>query len=107
MFGGWLIALMVWLLPAAGAAARPWVIVIITYLVALGGFAHIIAGSVEALAAVLSGAATWADYLLGFLPPTLIGNILGGTALVAALNYAQVVAGTDGDGEDRDAEPTE
>ena len=36
-FAGWLIALMVWLLPFA-ESARVWVIMIITYLVAIGGF---------------------------------------------------------------------
>src|SRR3954454_2700717 len=45
---GWLIALMVWLLPFA-ESARVWVIVIITYVVGVGQFAHIIAGSVETM----------------------------------------------------------
>jgi formate-nitrite transporter family protein len=29
--------------------------------------------------------------------PTLIGNIIGGVSLVAAINHAQVVAGAEGD----------
>jgi formate-nitrite transporter family protein len=29
----------------------------------------------------------------GFIVPTLLGNILGGVTLVAALNHAQVVSG--------------
>jgi formate-nitrite transporter family protein len=44
IFAGWLIALMVWLLPAA-ESARVWTIIIITYVIGLGGFNHIIAGS--------------------------------------------------------------
>ena len=44
------------------------------------------------------GRAAWADVLAGYVVPTLIGNILGGGALVATLNHAQVVAG--GGGED-------
>jgi formate-nitrite transporter family protein len=44
IFAGWLIALMVWLLPAA-EANRVQVIVIVTYGVALGSFAHVIAGA--------------------------------------------------------------
>ncbi|MBF6591634.1 MAG: formate/nitrite transporter family protein [Ktedonobacterales bacterium] len=96
VFAGWLIALMVWLLPSADAG-RVWIIIIITYVVSLGGFAHIIAGSVEVLYLVSIGAATWGTFLGGFLAPTLLGNILGGVSLVAALNYAQVAAETSED----------
>jgi len=89
VFAGWLIALMVWLLPAA-EAARPFVILIVTYVVSLGGFAHIVAGSVDAAYLIQIGEAGWADYLTRFFAPTLIGNVLGGVTLVAALNYGQV-----------------
>lgn len=92
IFAGWLIALLVWLLPAA-ETARVSVIIIITYAVAIGEFTHIIAGSVEALYAVVTGGATPGRYLSGYMIPTLLGNIVGGVSLVAALNHAQVVAG--------------
>jgi formate-nitrite transporter family protein len=95
IFAGWLIALMVWLLPGA-ANSRPIIIIIITYIVALGGFAHIIVGSVEVLYLVNIGAATWYTYFIGFMLPTLLGNIIGGVSLVAALNFAQVAAETIG-----------
>ena len=95
---GWLIALMVWLLPGAGPA-RPLIIVALTYVVALCQFPHVIAGSVEASFGVASGAASVRDYLFGFLVPTLIGNIIGGTALVALLNHAQIAGELDHSGE--------
>src|SRR5207237_8571154 len=44
VFAGYLIAVMVWLLPGAGAA-RLWIVVLLTYLVGLGEFASVIAGS--------------------------------------------------------------
>lgn len=91
VFAGWLIALMVWLLPAA-ENARLQIIILVTYIVALGGFAHIIAGSVDTLYLVSSGAIGWGQAFGGFIAPTLLGNILGGGALVAALNYAQVAS---------------
>lgn len=96
IFAGWLIAMMVWMLPAS-ESARFFVVVVMTYLVALGGFAHVVAGSVEVFYAVLSGAANWGEYF-GWMLPTLAGNILGGTTLVAALGHAQVAgeAGKDG-----------
>lgn len=89
IFAGWLIALMVWLLPAA-ERSRITVIVIITYVVGIGSLSHVIAGSVEALYAVVVGAATWSHYFIGFLLPVFIGNSLGGVLLVSILNYAQV-----------------
>lgn len=86
---GWIIGLMVWLLPAAGAA-QPFIIIILTYTISLCGFPHIIAGSVEASFAVFTGQAGSADYLGRFLLPTLIGNTIGGTLLAALLNHAPV-----------------
>src|SRR5260221_3272688 len=46
-------------------------------ILALGGFAHIIAGSVDVLYLVNIGAISWLTYLAGFMLPTLIGNIIG------------------------------
>ena len=77
IFAGWIIALLVWLLPLAGSA-KPFVILGLTYLVSLGELAHIIAGSVEVAYAAFAGAATWGEYLTGFLLPTLLGNVVGG-----------------------------
>ena len=37
-----------------------------------------------------SGAASWADYFGKFFVPVLLGNVIGGVALVAAFNYGQV-----------------
>ncbi len=80
---------MVWLLPGAGSA-RLIVILLITYIVALGGFAHIVAGSVEVLYLVLAGDKSFRAYLLGYALPVLAGNVIGGGALLAILNHAQV-----------------
>ena len=88
VFAGWLIAMMVWMLPAS-ESARFFVVIVMTYLVALGGFAHVVAGAVEVFYVVLTGAAGWGDFF-GWMLPTLAGNILGGTTLVAALGHAQV-----------------
>jgi formate/nitrite transporter FocA (FNT family) len=95
VFAGWLIALMVWLLPFA-ETARVWVIILITYLVGLGNFSHIIAGSVETFTAAAMGEASWLSVFGNYVVPTLLGNILGGVTLVATLNHAQVVAGEGG-----------
>ena len=52
---------MVWLLPAAEGAAL-WVIILMTYMVALGGFSHVIAGSVDVLYGVAAHAVSWGTY---------------------------------------------
>jgi formate-nitrite transporter family protein len=90
IFAGWLIALMVWLLPAA-ESARIWVIVIVTYVVGLCHFPHIIAGSTEVFYLAWKGLRSWGDAITGFVVPTLIGNTTGGVILVAALAHAQIV----------------
>ncbi len=94
IFAGWLIALMVWLLPFA-ESARVWVIILLTYLVGIAGFSHVIAGSVEAFTVAAMGQAAWGAVLGGFVVPALLGNVVGGVTLVAVLNHAQVVAGGD------------
>ena len=81
-FAGWLIALMVWLMPAA-QGSRLAVIVIITYVIGIGEFAHVIAGSVDKLLLVTLGKLSASGYLWGFLAPALLGNIIGGVSLVA------------------------
>lgn len=95
VFAGWLIALMVWMLPAV-KGGRLGVIVLMTYLVGLGGFAHVIAGASEVFYAAVRGEAAWGAVLLRFLAPTLLGNILGGVTLVTALNHAQATNGESG-----------
>jgi formate/nitrite transporter FocA (FNT family) len=92
VFAGWLIALMVWLLPGA-ESARVGIIIIITYLVGISGFNHIIAGSTTMFFLVATKSISWATYIKEFFFPSLLGNMIGGSALVAALGHAQVVGG--------------
>ncbi|HEX4809224.1 MAG TPA: formate/nitrite transporter family protein [Bryobacteraceae bacterium] len=92
IFAGWLIAMVVWML-AASSHGKLGIIVVLTYLVGLAGLTHVIVGSVEVLFLVMIGAKSWLAYLAGYMVPTLIGNIVGGVALVSAVNHAQVVAG--------------
>jgi formate-nitrite transporter family protein len=93
IFAGWLIAMVVWLLAASNSASVP-IIVIPTYIVGLAGLTHVIAGSVEVLFLVMTGVQPWSSYVISYLVPALIGNIIGGVALVSALNHAQVISGS-------------
>jgi len=92
IFAGWLIALMVWMLPAA-SANQVSVITVMTYLVGIGGLAHIVVGSVETLYLVVTAQISIATYFARFFVPALLGNVIGGFVLVTWLNHAQVTSG--------------
>jgi formate/nitrite transporter FocA (FNT family) len=87
---GFLIAAMVWMLPSA-ETAKFAVITLMTYIIAVGGFTHIVAGGMEAYLLVLWGEWQWWQMLLQFFVPVLLGNMVGGTALFALISYAQVM----------------
>jgi formate/nitrite transporter FocA (FNT family) len=91
IFGGWLIALLTWLLASTiESIAQLFLIWITTVPIAAFHFRHSIAGSVEAFYRVATGTAGWGDALGGFVVPALLGNAIGGVLLVALFNYAQV-----------------
>lgn len=98
VFAGWLIALMVWILPSA-RSARMFVVLFITYFVSLGRLSHTVAGTIDAAFLVFSGNGTWHQFLIGFFVPTLIGNCIGGIALVALLNHAPLAGKLQGEPE--------
>jgi formate/nitrite transporter FocA (FNT family) len=87
---GFLIAAMVWLIPSA-EGAQFHVITMVTYLIAVAGFTHIVAGSVDAFLLVLNGQLGFFQMIGHFTVPVLLGNVIGGTALFAVISYAQVM----------------
>jgi formate/nitrite transporter FocA (FNT family) len=88
IYAGFLIATMVWLLPGSGES-RLWIVVIIAWVVGIGQFAHVIAGSGEGFYVVFTGQQSLTAYLTRFLLPAFLGNSVGGVALVASLAHAQ------------------
>lgn len=94
IFAGWLIALMVWLLPGA-ESSKVFIVVVITYLVGISGFNHIIAGSTVMFFLIATKSLSWSAYAVHFFIPTIIGNMVGGLSLVTALGHAQVTGGKD------------
>jgi formate/nitrite transporter FocA (FNT family) len=91
--GGWLIALVAWLLDGTDGGVSMIVLIwLLTFLVGLAGLAHCIASSAEILAAVMAGRAGLGEYAL-WLTAATIGNTVGGVVIVALLNYGQVMAG--------------
>lgn len=94
VFAGWLIALMVWMLPGT-PNGRVSVIIIISYVVGAAGLSHVIVGSLEVMTTVAAGERSWTAYVTGFLVPVFIGNSIGGIGLVSLLNYGQVAPETE------------
>jgi formate/nitrite transporter FocA (FNT family) len=87
---GFLIAAMVWLVPSADTAKfHP--VTLMTYLIAIGGFTHVVAGSMEAFLLVANGQLGIGMMIADFVIPVLMGNIVGGTALFALISHAQVM----------------
>ena len=94
ILAGWLISIMVWML-AATERSRFMVIVLTTYVIAIGGFTHIIVGSVEAMYLVFAGHLALVSCITHFALPTLIGNIVGGSLIFALISHAQVRSDVD------------
>jgi formate/nitrite transporter FocA (FNT family) len=86
---GFLIASVAWIRSASDDSSF-WIVLILSYMIAIGGFTHVIAGAAEAFLLLWAGQAP-AGWVLGtFLLPALIGNVIGGTGLFAMLVHAQV-----------------
>lgn len=86
---GFYVAAIVWMLPSS-KGFELWVIVIMTYLIAIGGFSHVIVGSAETFLLLLNGEIGIVGAFGGYLLPALLGNVIGGTVLFSLLAYAQV-----------------
>ncbi len=86
---GFLVAALVWILPGA-RGNEFWVIVLVTYVIGLGGLTHVVAGATETFMLVVAGELGVLPALYGNLLPSLVGNIAGGTLLFSVLAYAQV-----------------
>ncbi|MCW4153185.1 formate/nitrite transporter family protein [Halomonas janggokensis] len=89
ILAGWMIATLVWLIPAAGQA-KVWVIIIITYVMAIGEFTHIVVGASEGFYLLLIGNISWSELVFQFGLPTLAGNVIGGTFIFALISHAQI-----------------
>lgn len=93
--GGWLVAMMAWLVSGAQhTIAQVVVIWLVTFLVGLLHLAHCVASSGYILSAAFDGAVGPGEYV-AWLATATAGNIVGGVLIVSLLNHAQVHAGDD------------
>ncbi|HEX2030133.1 MAG TPA: formate/nitrite transporter family protein [Actinomycetota bacterium] len=93
IIGGWLIALVAWLVSASlhtiGQVAVIW---LLAFLIGVGGFAHSVAATGEVFTAALVGDLGWGAWARWQAAATL-GNVAGGVVIVSLLNYGQVRGG--------------
>jgi formate-nitrite transporter family protein len=89
MPAGFLVASIAWILPNA-RGTEIWVVMVLTYTVAVCGFSHVVAGSTKAWMLWLTAQSSLGHVLGGIILPSLVGNIIGGTGLFAVLAHGQV-----------------
>jgi len=89
MPAGFFIAALVWILPTA-QGNEFWLIILLTYMIALGDLTHVVAGSTEVFLLILVGEESIYGGAFGIILPALTGNIIGGTVLFSLIAYAQV-----------------
>jgi formate/nitrite transporter FocA (FNT family) len=86
---GFLVASISWIRAGSGRDEF-WIVLVLTYAIALGDFAHVVAGAAEAFLLLFDGQIGVAQATGGLILPALIGNVIGGTGLFALLAHAQV-----------------
>jgi formate/nitrite transporter FocA (FNT family) len=88
---GFFIAAIVWMLPSS-KGFEIFTITAFAWLIAAGGFAHVVVGSAEVFLLTIHGELGLWTGLTTILLPTLAGNVIGGTGLFAFLAWGQTEA---------------
>jgi formate/nitrite transporter FocA (FNT family) len=85
---GWLMGLVSWMVASAQETiSRIFIVILITFLIGIGGLHHCIVGSIEVFAGLInSESITIGDYL-HFQIWTTLGNLIGGVVFVAIVKY--------------------
>ncbi len=96
LFAGWLMGLLSWILTSVrDTISRVAVIVITTFTIGYCHLPHCVAGNIEVIAGMLSGAHISLGQWAQFLTITTVGNAIGGVTFVSVLKYNHVVRGAD------------
>ncbi|GAA3253577.1 hypothetical protein GCM10020258_10780 [Sphingomonas yabuuchiae] len=86
---GFLIAVVAWILPN-GRTQAFWIILAITYVIAIAGFSHSIVGADEAFLLLFTGQVSVERAMFGLMLPAILGNLVGGAGLFTLLAHGQV-----------------
>jgi len=88
---GFFIASIVWMLPSS-KGFEIFTITAFAWLIAAGGFSHVVVGSAEVFLLTIHGELGFWTGLTTILLPALVGNVIGGTGLFAFLAWGQTEA---------------
>jgi formate/nitrite transporter FocA (FNT family) len=88
---GFFIASIVWMLPSS-KGFEIFTITAFAWLIAAGGFSHVVVGSAEVFLLTIHGELGLWTGLTTILLPALVGNVIGGTGLFAFLAWGQTEA---------------
>ena len=86
---GLLIAALVWMRPSSGENFLG-LILLVTYVIAVADFTHVVVGSCEIFLLAWSGQGALGVMMLTNILPTMIGNVIGGPVLFALIAWAQI-----------------
>jgi formate/nitrite transporter FocA (FNT family) len=93
VIAGWLLAMVAWTIEASdhaiGQIALIWGL---TFIIGAASFDHCVSTTSEVLSSVVNGQVS-VGHFLAWLSAVILGNIVGGAAIVGLLNYGQVRAG--------------
>ena len=87
---GFLIGAIAWMLPSNRGGSEFFIVFVLTYLIGIAGFSHVVAGATEAWMLWLGDGRGFWNVTGDIVLPSLIGNVVGGTVLFAALAHGQV-----------------
>jgi formate/nitrite transporter FocA (FNT family) len=92
VFAGWLLALVAWLTETADhVTGQVLLIWLLTFVIGLVGFSHCVSTSAQVISACLEGTVS-TGHFFAWLSAVVLGNIVGGVAIVGVFNYGQVRA---------------
>ena len=90
IIAGWLMGLLSWLVTSSQETiSRILMVILVTFLIGMGGLHHSIVGSIEVFAGVLTGGTSINDYF-HFQWWTTIGNIIGGVVFVSLIKFSTI-----------------
>ncbi len=84
---GFILASMVWMLPSTHYS-KVLVILLMTYVISIGHFSHVVAGSTEAFLLFFTSQISFFDAFT-YIVLAAAGNIVGGTVLFSLMAYGQ------------------
>jgi formate/nitrite transporter FocA (FNT family) len=90
IIAGWLMGLLSWLVTSSQETiSRIVMVILVTFLIGMGGLHHSIVGSIEVFAGVLTAGISANDYL-HFQWWTTLGNIIGGVVFVSLIKFSTI-----------------